>query len=135
MKRSTVSACHSLELIPLSRIMRFARLSSRINMILLGDAIDAEAVPGTIKITTTTDNGITKKKISFERSDVSETTANMMETLKASGLVAVYTDESGKRRVSGSPARPLSLDHTIGGGVFNITLQGEDVYLDGFLTD
>ena len=63
MNRSTVSTCHSLKLIPLARLSRFAQIQSRVIILLLGEAIDAEAVPGTVKISTTTDNGKLKKKI------------------------------------------------------------------------
>ncbi len=135
MDRSTVSTCHSLKIIPLARLSRFARIQSRVIIMLLGDAIDAEAVPGTVKISTTTDNGKLKKKITFERSDVSEAAADQLEGYKVSRLVAVYVDESGKHRVAGSPDWPLSLDYTTEGGVFTVTLQGEDVRPDGFLAD
>jgi hypothetical protein len=66
---------------------------------------------------------------------VSETTANLLGLLKALRLVAIYTDESGKRRVAGSPDWPLSMEYVAEGGVFTVTLQGEDVNPDGFLTD
>lgn len=135
MNRSTVSTCHSLKIIPLSRLSRFARIQSRVIILLLGEAIDAEAVPGTVKISTTTDNGKLKKKITFERSDVSEAVADLLEVYKVSRLVAVYVDESGKQRVAGSPDWPLSLDYTTEGGVFTVTLQGEDIRPDGFLAD
>lgn len=135
MDRSTVSTCHSLKIIPLARLSRFARIQSRVIMMLLGEAIDAEAVPGTVKISTTTDNGKLKKKITFERSDVSESVADILEGYKVSRLIAVYVDESGKQRVAGSPDWPLTLDYTTEGGVFIVTLQGEDVRPDGFLAD
>lgn len=135
MNRSTVSTCHSLKIIPLARLSRFARIQSRVIIMLLGEAIDAEAVPGTVKISTTTDNGKLKKKITFERSDVSESVADILEGYKVSRLVAVYIDESGKQRVSGSPDWPLSLEYTTEGGVFIVTLQGEDIRPDGFLAD
>ncbi|MCX4289062.1 MAG: hypothetical protein OSJ46_06120 [Duncaniella sp.] len=135
MNRSTVSTCHSLKIIPLARLSRFARIQSRVIIMLLGEAIDAEAVPGTVKISTTTDNGKLKKKITFERSDVSESVADTLEGYKVSRLVAVYIDESGKQRVSGSPDWPLTLDYITEGGVFIVTLQGEDVHPDGFLAD
>lgn len=135
MNRSTVSTCHSLKIIPLARLSRFARIQSKVILMLLGEAIDAEAVPGTVKISTTTDNGKLKKKITFERSDVSEAVADLLEGYKVSRLVAVYVDESGKQRVAGSPDWPLSLDYTTEGGVFTVTLQGEDVRPDGFLAD
>lgn len=135
MNRSTVSSCHSLKIIPLSLLSRFVRFDSRVSMMLLGEAIDAEAVPGSVKISTTTDNGKIKKKITFECSDVSENTADHLERFKVLRLVATYVDESGMRRVAGSPNWPLSLDYNTEGGVFSVNLQGEDIHPDGFLVD
>lgn len=134
MDRSTVSSCHSLKIIPLAILSRYARFGSRVSMMLLGEAIDAEAVPGSIKISTT-DNGKVKKKITFERSDVSAAVADRLDRFKVLRLVATYVDESGKRRVAGSPDWPLALDYTTEGGVFSVNLQGEDVRPDAFLTD
>lgn len=135
MNRYTVSTCHSLKLIPLARLSRFARVQSKVVVMMLGDAVESEAVPGTVKISSANENGKITKKITFERSDVSESTANILERLKVSRLVAVYVDESGKRRVCGSPDWPLSLEYTTEGGVFTVTLRGEDIRPDGFLAD
>lgn len=135
MSRSTVSSCHSLKIVPLSRLSRFARIKSRVVMLILGGEDDAVAVPGSVKISTSSDSGIIKKKITFERSDVSDITADILERYKVSRLIATYVDESGKRRVAGSPDWPLSLDYTTGDGVFTVTLQGEDTSPDAFLMD
>lgn len=135
MNRSTVSSCHSLKIIPLAMLSRFARLGSRVSMMFFGEAIDAQAVPGSVKISTTTENGKVKKKITFERSDVSEISADLLERFKVLRLVATYVDESGKQRVAGSPDWPLALDYTTEGGVFSVNLQGEDIRPDGFLVD
>ena len=114
MTRSTVSSCHSLKIIPLSRVSRFARIKSRVVMLILGSEDDAVAVPGSVKVSTT---------------------ADALEGYKVSRLIATYVDESGKRRVAGSPDWPLSLDYSIGDGVFSVTLQGEDTAPDAFLMD
>ena len=135
MTRSTVSSCHSLKIIPLSHVSRFARIKSRVVMLILGGEDDAVAVPGSVKVSTTSDNGIIKKKITFERSDVSDITADALEGYKVSRLIATYIDESGKRRVAGSPDWPLSLDYSISDGVFSVSLQGEDTAPDAFLMD
>lgn len=135
MKHSAISVCHSLKIIPISQLLRFARIHSKVIIMLLGDPIDIKEVPGSIKISSTDDEGKIKKKITFERSDVSDTTADLLEGYKVSRLVATYIDESGRVRVAGSPDWPLSLDYTTEGGVFSVTLQGEDTHQDGFLTD
>ncbi|MCM1311219.1 MAG: hypothetical protein NC301_09410 [Bacteroides sp.] len=135
MPRSTVSSCHSLKIIPISKLSRFARIKSRVVMLVLGEPDDALAVPGSVKVSQTDENGIIKKKITFERSDVSDTTADALEAYKVSRLVATYIDESGRQRVAGSPDWPLSLDYQTAGGVFSVTLQGQDTAPDAFLTD
>lgn len=114
---------------------RFVRMSTRVRMMLLGEAVDAVAVPGSIKVSATSDKSKIKKKITYERSDVSESVADMLELYKYVRLVATYVDESGRRRVCGSPDWPLALDYAIEGGVFTVTLQGEDLKPDGFLMD
>ena len=135
MPRNTISSCHSLRIIPISGLSQFARMKSRVIMSTIDGEEDAMAVPGSIKVSTSSDNGIIKKKITFERSDVSDGTADLLEEYKVSRLIATYVDESGKRRVAGSPDWPLSLDYSIGDGVFSVTLQGEDTAPDAFLMD
>lgn len=135
MKRTTVSVCHSLELIPFSQIGRFSKIGSSVFMIVVGELLPSGAVPGTVKCSHTSEDGKVKKKITFERSDVSKEMADELERYKNSRLIAVYVDESGHRRVSGSPNYPLSLDYAISGGVFSVTLQGEDSSPDAFLAD
>lgn len=135
MPRSTVSTCHSLKIIPLFRLTRFARIKSRVVMAVLGGADDAGEVPGSVKLSHSTDNGLVKKKITFERSDVSDVTADILDGYKVSRLIATYVDESGKRRVTGSPDYPLSLDYSTEGGVFSVILQGDDTVPDAFLAE
>lgn len=132
---ATVSTCHSLKIIPISRLTRFARIKSRVVMMTLGEADDAEAVPGSIKLSNSSESGVVKKKITFERSNVSDITADLLDGYKVSRLLATYVDESGKKRVVGSPDFPLSLDYGTDGGVFTVTLQGEDTAPDAFLAE
>ncbi len=135
MKRTTVSVCHSLDLIPVSQIGRFSRIGSRVYMVIIGEGHDAGAIPGSVKVSHTSEDARVKIKITFERADVSTETADELERCKSARLVAVYVDESGNRRISGSPNYPLALDYSISGGVFSVTLQGEDTCQDAFLAD
>lgn len=135
MARSVVSVCHGLRLVPLSRIIRFVRIQSRVHLVLLGGPVDILEIPGSVTVSATSDNGMVKKKITFERSDVSDITADLLEGFRFSRFIATYVDESGKRRVAGSPDWPLSLDFTIEGGAFAVTIKGEDIHTDGFLVD
>lgn len=135
MSRSVVSECHCLQIVPLSRIISFARIQSRVHMMLMGEPVDMKEVPGTLKVTPSGDKGGIKKKITFERSDVSDITADVLEGFRFSRFIAIYVDESGMKRVAGSPDWPLSLEYTSADGVFSVSIQGEDVHADGFLAD
>lgn len=135
MEQLTISVCHSLKIIPLDRLTRFARFRSRVILIVVGSPDDAAAVPGSIKISTTSDKGIIKKKITFDRSGVSDSVADILESYKCQRVVATYVDENGNTRVAGSPDYPLALDFTTGDGVFTVTLSGEDTQTDGYLAD
>lgn len=135
MDRLTVSTCHTLKLIPTSRILTFANLYPKVKMKLLGEAIDSKSIPGTVMVSESKNDGKIKKKITYERSDVTENATAILERLKVSRLVATYIDERGRERVAGSPRWPLSLDYTIEGGVLIVTLQGEGLNPDAFLSD
>lgn len=134
MNHHIISTCHSLKIIPLSKITRFARIGSKVIM-QTEEPDNACAIPGSIKVAHSTDDGVISKKITFERRDVSVNTADTLNRYKASRLVAIYVDEAGNLKVAGSPDYPLSLDYTTGDGVFHITLQGKDTAQDAFLTD
>lgn len=56
-----------------------------------------------------------------------------LENLKATPFVALYTDETGNTRVSGSPDYPLTFSFEIGGGLYNCTLSGTGPGVDAFL--
>lgn len=133
MNRTTISSCHGLKVIPLSALSRFVRIRSRVWLRLVGEPLDMGAVPGTIVTSAGAEEERIKKKITFERSDVSAATADMLENMRRMRLVAIYTDESGRGRVAGSPDWPLTLAYNTEGGVFTITLQGEDMRPDGFI--
>lgn len=81
MDRSTVSTCHSLKIIPLSRLTRFARIKSRVVMMILGGADDAEAVPGSIKLSHSYEAGVVQKKL--------PSSAPTCQTLPPTGSTAI----------------------------------------------
>lgn len=135
MEQLAVSVCHSLKIIPVDRLTRFARYRSRVILIVIGSPDDVSAIPGSVKISTTSDKGIIKKKITFDRSGVSDSAADILESYKCQRLVATYVDENRNTRVAGSPDFPLTLDYTTGEGVFAVTLSGEDTQPDGYLAD
>lgn len=133
MSTNTVTGCHTLEIIPLTSLSRFARIGSRAVILTLGEPDKANEVPGSVKVSTSTDNGVIKKKISFDRRGVNATETDRLNGYKSTRVIATYIDENGNRRVAGSPNYPLTLNYTIDGGAYSCVLEGEDTNPDAFL--
>ena len=62
MRHLNVSACHSLKLYPVSILKHFARIDSNVQIMNLESPIDAEAVPGSLKVSASDSDGLIKKK-------------------------------------------------------------------------
>lgn len=133
MGRKIVSNCHSLCLVPIHRLVRFARIDSRVYMLAIGGADDAQAIPGSMTVSTSTEDNKIKTEIAYERDNVSPQVADILEKYKVMRFVATYVDETGNTRVAGSPRWPLSLDYTTEGGVFKIEITGYDIAPNAFL--
>jgi hypothetical protein len=133
MSKYTVSASHSLKIMPINKISRFARLGSRIKMVALSSAIDVKAIPGSIAMTATEEDGIITKKITFSRSNISADDIDTLERYTVMRLIAFYTDERGSERVCGSPDYPLTFSYTLNGGIIECTLTGKDTKSDAFI--
>lgn len=135
MEQKIISACHSLRLIPISRLVRFGRYQSEVRLVHTGLEIPSKAIPGTVKVSTQAEDGVYKKQITYLVGNVLSESVDWMTALKFQRLVAVYVDEGGSARVCGSPDFPLSLDFISGDGVLSVTLSGQDREIDGFLVD
>lgn len=135
MNNKVVSSIHGLRLTPIDRLIRFARVDSQVYLSVFGDTDSAGAVPGSIRISSTLEEGTIKEKISYYRSDVCPQAVNFLQRYKGTRFIATYIDESGSKRVAGSPDWPLSLDYTTGEGVITVTISGESTVSDAFLTD
>lgn len=128
-----VSAAHSLQLVPINRLSKFAQIQAGVMLVYLAQPDNAEAIPGSIRITTNSESGVIKKTITYKRRTVDRETANLLEGYKVTRLVAVYTDETGNKRVAGSPDYPLKFSYTSGDGVFTCKLEGEGITIDPFI--
>ena len=94
---------------------------------------DADAIPGSIRITANEEEGKIKKSITYKRRAVDRMTANLLESYRVMRLIAIYTDETGNKRVAGSPNNPLKFSYTSGDGVFTCKLEGEGLTIDPFI--
>lgn len=133
MNTNTVTGCHSLEILPLTNLWRFARIGSRAVIRTTVDPVTVKEIPGSVKVSTSTENGIIKKKITFLRAGVSADETDRLNAFKSSRIIATYIDEKGNRRVAGSPNYPLTLNFTIEDGAYSCVLEGEDTVPDAFL--
>lgn len=124
MFNSTVTATHSLELIPVTSISYFAHMGSTADIETTTMPIKAGAIPGTILATSTDSDGGKSKKITYHRAPLCMETIQELNCLLSSLLVAVYTDPAGNRRVCGSPAFPLRLSFRVDEGRYECTLTG-----------
>lgn len=133
MANLNVSAAHSLQLVPINRLFKFGQAGTAAKIQLLSKPDEGEAIPGTIAISTSEDSGIIHKTITYKRRIVDHTTADLLEGYKATRLIAIYVDETGHRRVAGSPTYPLKFSFTSGEGVFTCKLEGEATTIDPFI--
>lgn len=128
-----VSVAHSLRLLPIERLSKFARIKSGVKMVCLRQPDKADAIPGSIQITATEEDGKIKKNITYKRRSLDRKTADLLESYRFMRLVAIYTDETGNKRVAGSPDYPLKFSYTSGDGVFTCKLEGEGDTIDPFI--
>lgn len=133
MANLNVSAAHSLQLVPINRLSKFAQVKAGVMLVYLQQPDEADAIPGSIRITTSEEEGKIKKSITYKRRTVDRVTANLLEGYRVTRLVAVYTDETGNKRVAGSPDYPLKFSYTSGDGVFTCKLEGEGNTIDPFI--
>ena len=124
MSRKLISAAHSLQLVPVYNIIHFGIVHSKVVLMI---------VPGTLKPGDSKNEDVYTKKHTFKLADVSQNKTLYLENLKVTPFVALYTDETGNTRVSGSPDYPLTFSFEIGGGLYNCTLSGTGPGVDAFL--
>lgn len=134
MARKIVTVCHSLKIIPVDLIIRFAELGSKVIMkYFISEHQIPDVVPGTVIMQTGIDDEGYARNIDFEITEVNPDTADTLSLLRTQPVVATYRDESGNPRVCGSPDYPLTLEYHDEGGVYKASLSGKSPGPDGFL--
>ena len=124
MSRKLISTAHSLQLVPVYNIIHFGIVHSKVVIRSIGKPDILMIVPGTLKPGDSKNEDVYTKKHTFKL---------YLENLKVTPFVALYTDETGNTRVSGSPDYPLTFSFEIGGGLYNCTLSGTGPGVDAFL--
>lgn len=64
MANLNVSAAHSLQLVPIDRLSKFAQIKTGVMLVYLSQPDNANAIPGSIRITTSIEGGVIKKSLS-----------------------------------------------------------------------
>lgn len=131
-RKTTVTVCHGLKLVPLGHITRFARVGARVLIKLNAFPVEAAAIPGSVLVTSTTADGVVKKKIEYGQIDDGYEALDALDRLERTRLVATYLDQRGNRRVCGSPDYPLSLSYQCQDGVIRVTIEGADTQADAY---
>lgn len=133
MQKFTVSAAHSLRLISISNVLAFGVVQSRAFIKSIGELEEMKIVPGTLTAEDGVNDGLYNKKYSFKLPGVSSNKTVYLENIKKDRYIALYVDEKGNERVSGSPDNPLSLSYEIKGGLYSCTLTGISTEPDAFI--
>ena len=133
MPRKLISSAHSLQLIPVYNIIHFGVVRSKALIRSIGTPDTLMVVPGTLRPGDSRNEDVYTKKHTFKLAGVSQNKTLFLENLKATPFVALYVDETGNTRVSGSPDYPLAFSFEISGGLYNCTLSGTGVDVDAFL--
>lgn len=127
------SSAHSLKLIPIYNILAFGIIRSKAVIKSIGKPDLLEIVPGSLKPADNRNEDVYNKKHTFKLADVSQTKTLYLDNLKTTPFIALYIDESGNERVSGSPDYPLTFSFEITEGLYSCTLSGTGTGTDAFL--
>lgn len=133
MNARVITLCHDLAIVTVGMIRRFGRSWPAAMADLVDDRAGICEVPGTVTVSSTCENGIYSTEIGFRVSPAGPEEVSRLESLRHSRLLAFYTDETGARRVCGSPDWPLHLDYRTEGGTCACTLTGSDTAPDCWL--
>ncbi len=132
MARTTVTVCSCLQIIPCPHVYRYSRYDSRAR-IELTDNPGVMGIPGTVRKSCSEENDAYSKKIEFSLAAVMPDTTDHLMRLSRSRLIALYVDESGNRRVMGSPTYPATLKWIDEGGVLKVMLACTQPWQDAFV--
>lgn len=97
------------------------------------EGTELKAVPGSVQPSDTMEEGKYMKVIAFKLGQVSQSRTAMLEAMRVQPLVAIYVDEQGHTKVSGSMDFPLVFSYTITGGLYECQLEGSDIMPNPYL--
>ena len=134
-KNLIVSGAHSLRVLNARKIFSFGILHGEAHILSLESGIELAAVPGSIQPSDTAEEGLYHKLIAFRLGQVSRERTELLQSLTADDIVAIYVDEHGRQRVSGSLDWPMRFTFSIAGGLYECQLECRGLEPNPYLVD
>lgn len=134
-KNLLVSGAHSLRLLDAKKIFSMGVLQGAAIILTIDPGIEMKAVPGSVQPTDTAEEGLYHKLIAFRMGQVSRERTQLLESLTADDLVAIYVDEHGHNRVAGCLDWPMRFTYSITGGLYECQLESQGLEPNPYLAD
>ena len=134
-KNLLVSGAHSLRLLNAEKIFSMGVLQGGVYLRTIDPGIELDAVPGSIQPSDTAEEGLYHKSIAFRMGQVSRERTQLLESLTADDIVAIYVDEHGHNRVAGNMDWPLHFTFSIAGGLYECQLECRGLEPNPYLMD
>lgn len=125
----STSPCR-LRLYPLDQVLRFAVIDGVAHLTLVGEPYIPNVVPGTLAIGDQPSGNLHVKNHSFRMRSKSSTDIRWLEQLTNGYFIALYFDERGIERVSGTPSYPLTAAYSRQEGQWLCQLTGTSTLPD-----
>lgn len=134
-KNLIVSGAHSLRVLDATQVVSLGVLQGGAYMLSLDLGVELDAVPGSVNPSDTAEDGLFHKLIAFRMGQVSQERTELLQSLSATRIIAIYVDEHGKNRVAGSLDWPMTLTYSIASGLYECQLESRGLepnpYLEG----
>ncbi len=134
-KNLIVSGAHSLRLLDARKIFSFGILQGSAYILTTDLGIEMKTVPGSVQSTDTAEEGLYHKLIAFRMGQVSQERTQLLESLTADDIVAIYVDEHGRNRVAGNLDWPMHFTFSIAGGLYECQLECRGLEPNPYLMD
>ena len=132
----TTSCPCRLRLIPAAKVVRFAVIHQEaVIQYYPSDVIPIDITPASLKLSERPAEGsvVVTKSHTFRVPAAGRDQQSLLDELSNTPLVALYRDEHGREKVSGSPFYPLTLTYQPSGGTYSCTLAGKCTSPDLFV--
>lgn len=134
-KNLIVSGAHNLRVLNAAKIFSLGVLHGEADILTLDEGLELAAVPGSIQPTDTAEEGLFHKLIAFRMGQVTRERTQLLESLTADPIVAIYVDEHGRNKVAGNLDWPMRFTFSISGGLYECQLECRGLEPNPYLKD